>query len=121
MAVMKITRRWWDILYPYRVEWDDAYKLHSTQAVWGTLESHKTQGPYYVMTAATQHFLEDLPKASFLGIKRPACLYQYKTGRQPFVLISEGGRLRTARKPPAILMARKGDALMLKLACAGRD
>lgn len=118
MAKMKITRRWWNPLYPYRVEWEDAYKLHHTQAVFGTLENHKMQGPFYVMRASVQHFIEDLPKASQLGKKYPAVKYRYKTDRQPFAPRSTSDGLKIAPPPPVLFFARKGDALMLKLACA---
>lgn len=120
MSKMKITHQWWALLYPYKVEWEDAYKLHHTQAVSGTLENHQMQGPFYVMRSSVQHFLEALPTASFMGLKRPGCLYTYQTGRQPFAARSTSDGLKIAPAPPAIRMARKSDALMLKLACGGK-
>lgn len=117
MAKMKITRVWWSFFYPYRVEWQDAYKLHHTQAISGPIEYHTTQGPYYVMRSSVQHFIEDLPRVGRL-FKRKACVYQYHTGRLPFSLRSTADGIQLYRPPPPLYMARKADALMLKLTCA---
>ena len=120
MATMTIKRRWWDPLYPYSVKWEDAYRLHHTQAGGGPLAGKEAQGPFYVMEPKVQHFLEGLPEASFIFIKRPASLYQYRTRRFGFRMMASNGKLVNPYPFPAILMARKSDALMLKLACGGR-
>jgi hypothetical protein len=116
---MTIRRRWWDPVYPWSVAWEDAYRLHHTQAVWGSLEDHVEQGSYYVMRTRVQHFLEDLPPTRFLGIKKPGCRYVYHTPRQPFLAQVRHGTVRLVPPPPELHMARKADALMLKLACHG--
>jgi hypothetical protein len=119
MSEMKITKVWWRILRPYRVEWREAYSKHQTQAGGGPLRGEELQGPFYVMRPRVQHFLEALPAASFLGIPYKACFYIYKTGRIPFTLVAHNGRLVEPYTPPPFYMARKADALMLKLTCAG--
>lgn len=118
MSVMTITRRMWDPLYSYKVDWNDAYRLYHTQAVRGPIDQHKMQGPFYVMRATVQHYLEDLPEVKIFGISMPACRYQYKTGRLPMAVLPDQN-IDMVPPPPSILMARKSDALMLKLACAG--
>lgn len=119
MTAMIIKRRWWDPIYPYSVKWSGAYELHYTQAGGGPLVGEPAQGPFYVMKSKVQHYLKDLPKARFLWVKRPACLYQYQTRRFGFRMLASNGKLVNPYPVPAILMARKSDALMLKLACGG--
>ena len=120
MAEMIIKRRWWDILYPYAVVWKDAYRLHHTQAGSDAGKERFPQGPYYVIEPRVHRFLEELPLARFLFIKRPGCLYKYRTKRFPFMLRAHGGTLVNPYPVPPILLARKSDALMLKLTCGGR-
>lgn len=118
MSEMKITRVWWRVLRPYRVEWRDAYSKHQTQAGGGPLNGEELQGPFYVMRSKVQNYLEDLPKASLLGFRYSACYYIYVTKRIPFTLIADRGRIICGTPPPPFYMARKADALMLKLVCA---
>lgn len=121
MGAMKITRRWWDPVYRYAVAWDGAYKLHKTQmGVSQSGRKYEVQGPFYVMTACAQHFIEALPKVRWFWKIKPACKYRYRTGRLAFTHTTEPWDLTTSTPPPVILMARKSDALMLKLACAGQ-
>lgn len=117
---MKIKRRWWDPVYRYEVDWPNAYKLHKTQmGVSQSGKRYEVQGPFYVMTACAQHFIEALPKVKRLFKERPAVKYRYRTGRLAFNHVEEPWDITTDTPPPSILMARKSDALMLKLACAG--
>jgi hypothetical protein len=116
---MKITRQWWHPWYPYKVEWREAYRLHYIRAANGG-SSYPVGGPIYIMDSGVQEFLERLSWPSFLGIKRPATLYQYKTGRLPFTMKSSPAGLVLGRDPPAIRMARRGDALMLKMTLGGQ-
>ena len=120
MSEMKITRVWWRILRPYRVDWSEAYAKHQTQAGGGPLRGEELQGPFYVMRSKVQNFLVNLPEASFFGISYKACDYVYQTRRVDFSTAPGpyGGKI-IAGPPPPFYMARKADALMLKIACGG--
>jgi len=106
---------WRSPLRPYKVISRGIYRLESVSVPVEYGSSRMREAFQWRINPEVHLWLRGRAPSKFLGIPTSSVIFYSQSGLMPFSMMAREGKLEIGRDPPAIWLARKGDAYLLKM------